>query len=182
MSIYSTTNPPPGFYVYAYLRKDGTPYYVGKGKQKRAWAKERSTPQPKDENNIVIMECNLTEIGALALERRYIRWYGRKDNGTGILRNKTDGGDGVPGPRSEETKQKMRKPKTNTEGMKGLRKSEEHKRKIGLASKGRIPWNKGKKGVQVAWNKGLTKETDERLKVIGENISKALMEKHNDRL
>jgi hypothetical protein len=27
--------------------------------------------------------------------------------------------------------------------------------------KGYIPWNKGKKGVQVAWNKGLTKETSE---------------------
>lgn len=25
------------------------------------------------------------------------------------------------------------------------------------------PWNKGKKGVQVAWNKGLTKDTDERV-------------------
>lgn len=25
------------------------------------------------------------------------------------------------------------------------------------------PWNKGKKGLQIAWNKGLTKETDERV-------------------
>lgn len=28
----------------------------------------------------------------------------------------------------------------------------------------RIAWNKGKKGLQVAWNKGLTKENDERVK------------------
>jgi hypothetical protein len=34
-------------------------------------------------------------------------------------------------------------------------------------SKKRIPWNLGKKGSQVAWNKGLTKETDERVKRYG---------------
>lgn len=31
----------------------------------------------------------------------------------------------------------------------------EERKKISDATKGRIPWNKGKKGVQVAWNKGL---------------------------
>jgi group I intron endonuclease len=39
--------------------------------------------------------------------------------------------------------------------------------------KRRIPWNKGKTGVQVSWNKGLTKETDPRLAEIGKKISKA---------
>jgi hypothetical protein len=33
-----------------------------------------------------------------------------------------------------------------------------------MVKKGNIPWNKGAKGLQVAWNKGLTKEVDERVK------------------
>jgi hypothetical protein len=134
MNIYT---PQLSYYIYAYLRKDGTPYYIGKGKEKRAWTKQHSVPVPHDNKKIVIVEANLTELGAFALERRLIRWYGRKDNGTGILRNLTNGGEGPSGAiLSEETRLKMSAAK------KGHLLSEEHKLKISEALKGR---NKGYK-------------------------------------
>jgi hypothetical protein len=95
---------PLRFYVYAYLRdkdsltaKAGTPYYIGKGQGDRAWGSHYNNTTPKNFNNIVILEKNLSEVGAFALERRYIAWYGRKHIDGGILINLTLGGEGSSG-------------------------------------------------------------------------------------
>lgn len=83
------------FYVYAYLRKDGSPYYIGKGKGKRAWGKDHAVALPTDER-IHLIETDLSEKDSLQLERDLIQLYGRKHLNTGILRNITEGGDAGP--------------------------------------------------------------------------------------
>ena len=101
---------PIRFYTYAYLRVDRTPYYIGKGKGNRAYKKEKGEIKPpKDKSRIIFLKQNLTEEEAFKHEKYIIAVFGRKDLGTGILHNKTDGGDGASGyVFSEETRKKMR--------------------------------------------------------------------------
>jgi hypothetical protein len=121
------------FYVYMYLREDGTPYYVGKGKKRRAYSKEKRVLPPKDESRIVFYKQNLTEEEAFEHEIELIALYGRKDLGTGILHNLTDGGEGSSGIIiSEETRRKLSK------SLKGRVFSEEHRKKISENCKGKI--------------------------------------------
>ena len=53
------------YYVYAYINKrTGLPYYIGKGKDTRAYDKHGSLSVPKDKSKIVFLERNLTGVGA----------------------------------------------------------------------------------------------------------------------
>lgn len=102
------------YYVYAYLRKSNNqPYYIGKGKGNRAYKGKHSVSIPKDLSKIVILESGLTDLGACGIERRMIRWYGRKDNNTGILHNRTDGGEGASGVVMTDAKREIYRQSSN---------------------------------------------------------------------
>ena len=106
------------FYVYAFLRANDSvngprysPYYIGKGSGSRAFRRQgRTIPSPKDKSFIVFIQEGLTEFEAFAMEKYCIALYGRIDLGSGILRNLTDGGEGVSGLTvSQETRLKISK-------------------------------------------------------------------------
>lgn len=116
------------YYTYAYLRENGAPYYIGKGKEYRINSKQRNIKPPKDKSKIIFLKQNLTEEEAFKHEKYMISLFGRKDLGTGILYNRTDGGDGVSGRiLSEETKKKIGE--ANKISLKGKKISEDVKRK-----------------------------------------------------
>jgi len=115
------------YYTYAYLREDGTPYYIGKGKGNRLHQNHKRISLPPKERRL-ILKNNLSENDAFNHEVYMIFILGRKDLGTGILRNMTNGGEQPP-------------------SSKGKNLTEEHKRKVSEALKGNpkkyTVWNKG---------------------------------------
>ena len=141
------------YYTYAYLREDRTPYYIGKGKGDRAFIKGKGEVRPpKDSSRIIFLKQNLTEEEAFKHEKYMIAVLGRKDLGTGILRNKTDGGEGSSGAiRSEETRKILsEKNKGENHPFYGKSRSEETRRKKSEAIKGENNPSYGKKW----WNDG----------------------------
>ena len=147
------------YYTYAYLREDKTPYYIGKGKGNRAYKKKRGKINPpKDKSRIIFLKQNLTEAEAFKHEIYMIGVFGRKDLGTGILHNRSDGGEGSSNP-SEETRKKM------SEAKKGKKHSEETRKKHSENCRG---------SKNHFYGKYHTEETKEKLKEI--NIGKNLSE------
>jgi hypothetical protein len=115
------------FYTYAYLREDKTPYYIGKGKGDRVYKKSKNDIRPpRDKSKIILLKQNLSEGDAFNHEKYMIAIFGRKDLGTGILHNRTDGGDGSSGVlQTEETKLKR------SNALKGRPRPEEVKNILG---------------------------------------------------
>jgi hypothetical protein len=154
------------YYTYAYLREDRTPYYIGKGQGNRAYRRsKKDIKPPKDKSRIIYLKQNLTEEEAFKHEIYMIAVFGRKDLGTGILHNRTNGGDGTSGLRmSEDTKKKMSKIH------KGKTLSKEHKQILDEcrvkehSSESKEKMSKSKIGNK--WNVGrkLSKEHIEKIK------------------
>ena len=94
------------YYTYAYLREDGTPYYIGKGSGNRIHRQHSVNIPPEDRR--VFLKQNLTEEEAFSHEVEMIEYYGRKCMG-GLLENRAPGGKQPPKhtEHTEETKQKI---------------------------------------------------------------------------
>jgi hypothetical protein len=112
------------FYTYIWFRKDGSPYYVGKGRDGRAFASRKGHRPPKD-TSLIVLQPQPSEKAALAAETALIAQYGRKDLGTGCLRNMNDGG--VGGALTGKALERMKVSRT------GQHLSPETKRKISEA-------------------------------------------------
>ena len=116
------------FYVYAYLREDGTPYYIGKGLGRRAWQMHRRGQvdlRPASKAQIIVLATDLTEQESFDWERALIEILREVSK----LENKTSGGQGCSNP-SAETRAKM------GAANKGIKRTEKCRAKIRAARAG----------------------------------------------
>jgi hypothetical protein len=142
------------YYVYAHRRNDtGNRFYIGKGRLRRAWlVNGRGTHWARivarHGYTVEILSSGLSEKEAVEKEKELIAAHGRANVGTGLLINKTDGGDGISGYRhTQKTKMEMsaRRGGENNywfgkrgqdHNCYGRKHTDETKKKIGLAQLG----------------------------------------------
>jgi len=123
--------------VYQHIRKDtGLPFYIGIGKtKKRAYSKygrnlywNRITNYIEYEVEILFNKLSWED--ACLKEKELIQKYGRKDLGTGILCNLTDGGDGNVNWTPKLRKEQSERMKGNIPHNKGIPTPLEDRKKI----------------------------------------------------
>lgn len=158
------------YYVYQ-LRLSGSsfPFYIGKGKGRRAaYHFTPSGLKSKSLKNSIIKKAltdgvevlteilfsGLSEPEALNKEVELIALYGRRDIGTGILANHTDGGDGTSGHvKTPETIAKISTAKT------GKKRSPNTVKKMSIANTGKTMTDEARKKIS-NFQRGRTKSPE----------------------
>jgi len=167
------------------LREDGTPYYIGKGSGKRKFVKHKGRGgvviRFPPEDRILVLKENLTEEEAFKHEIYMIDVFGRKDIGTGILRNQSNGGEGSSGhKKSEEWKKnqseylKKNNPMYNKETLEKMRKSQTGKKQ----SKETI----SKRKETIAKMGGVKLTSEQRKKISDANKGRKFSDAHKESL
>ncbi len=174
------------FYAYIYYdpSRNNEPIYAGKGNDSRAWDHlSRNDRHPFTQrlqfmkNNgvspIIGLYAGLDEDFAHLLEIELISKFGRKDLGKGPLLNMTNGGEGVKGLiRSEESKRK------SGAARKGKPRTEEVKRKISETKKQMSDIKMGNKNPMF----GKKRSEEARLKGIKSNLGQKRSEESKKRM
>jgi hypothetical protein len=95
------------YYVYLHKTKDGVPFYVGKGKGKRAWSTDRNTNWKEfvntiGEYDVEIVNDKLSEKQSLEIEKNLISTIGIT-NLTNILEEGYESGESPEYLKAEES-------------------------------------------------------------------------------
>ena len=172
------------YYTYAYLREDMTPYYVGKGRGTRAYRRDRvGVKPPNNKDRILILKKDITEEEAFRHEIYMISVFGRKDLGTGILHNRTNGGDGGSGIIfSEETKRKISERQTcEGNSFYGRTHSSETIERMRVIKTGKVQSQETRDKISAAKiGTPLSKETIEKIR--NANLGKTIPQKVRDKI